>query len=517
MGCSAPTIGLATPSFAALDAARLGRLPELQKSVESGGNVPDANGNTPFLLAAENGHLRLVQWLLQDLTKKYCSLAERESTSGCTALLLAANMGQQQVLEFLRHRGASLAVYDIDHRSPLMLAALGGHVGTFRWLLAAGFAADAADSQGNTVSHLAAMAGRHEFILPILQESNKILDVPNSAGLTPFMLACAHGHLVTAKWLLEHTRPNTKLKLPNGETLLLLAAGGGHVDVVEWLLDVALGKPNEVDKDGNTLMHFPAERGHLAMMAWVAKKNEALISKADKNGMTPLLVCASLGQVDGIRLLCQHGASLPKERDTNGASALHIAVEFGHIEAVKTILQLRLGTGSDAGSGAILDKNKSGLSPLHIAAATGHLSILEYLVDHGSDAAEAVDSSGGDSSGVTALHIAAQNNQVDIVQWLVRPDGGGLTIHDADGDGRTALHHAAAFGAMAVARLLVEAGAAMDRNDSRGLTALMHARNSGQAEMERFLNTASASDVRLSIAQSSSAGALTTTPSTPAL
>jgi hypothetical protein len=97
-----------------------------------------------------------------------------------------------------------------------------------------------ANEVGDTALHAAAMAG-HEAVAQVLLDQGTALqsNALDADNTTPFMLACANGHLSVAH-LLAKSGCNVFLTDRLGWSALHHAAAGGHAIVVQWLLNKGL-------------------------------------------------------------------------------------------------------------------------------------------------------------------------------------------------------------------------------------------------------------------------------------
>ncbi|XP_078021377.1 diacylglycerol kinase iota isoform X3 [Epinephelus lanceolatus] len=118
------------------------------------------------------------------------------------------------------------------------------------------------------------------------------------------------------------------------------------------------------------------------------------------------------------------------------------------------------------------------------AASTGDLSMLSECVRRG------VSLLVRDSGGCSALHIAAQNGHTELVSFILQ-QGSKVLLDLTDKEkyvgGDTALHKAASEKQHAVCRLLVEAGASLEKTNFQGKTPADQAE--GDSELATFLNT----------------------------
>uniref|UniRef100_UPI0037E88334 diacylglycerol kinase iota isoform X2 n=1 Tax=Semicossyphus pulcher TaxID=241346 RepID=UPI0037E88334 len=118
------------------------------------------------------------------------------------------------------------------------------------------------------------------------------------------------------------------------------------------------------------------------------------------------------------------------------------------------------------------------------AASTGDLSTLSECVRRG------VSLLVRDSGGCSALHIAAQNGHTEVVSYILQQGSKvllDLTDREKCVGGETALHKAASEKQHAVCRLLVEAGASLQKTNFQGKTPADEA--VGDSELTTYLST----------------------------
>jgi ankyrin repeat protein len=161
------------------------------------------------------------------------------------------------------------------------------------------------------------------------------------------------------------------------------------------------------------------------------------------------------------------GANAP---DPMGQTPLIMAAAFGSVEAVQLLI---------TGGADVKAASKAGVTALHWS--TGDAKKVRLLVDHGADvnATSAV--------GRTPLLVAASTNGTREVVHLLLDKG--ADVHVADTTGITPLIAAASVDDIAVVRLLLAKGAAVNAKASVGqsATALMGAAYNGNAELTQLL------------------------------
>jgi hypothetical protein len=111
----------------------------------------------------------------------------------------------------------------------------------------AGANVDAADSQGNTALHLAALHGFADAVAALLSAGADV-NKPRQDGRRPLHAAAEHGHTAALQLLLRAGATVDALSA-TGETPLLRAAQQGQLAVVDLLL-LAGADPNVADNSG---------------------------------------------------------------------------------------------------------------------------------------------------------------------------------------------------------------------------------------------------------------------------
>ena len=104
-----------------LMAAYAGNSSDTKYLVTRGGadvDVKDRDGQTPLILAALRGHVKVVEFLVD-----HGADVEAENRKGQTPLSNAAANGRLEVVRFLVRRGANVDTRDELRRTPLSLAA----------------------------------------------------------------------------------------------------------------------------------------------------------------------------------------------------------------------------------------------------------------------------------------------------------------------------------------------------------------------------------------------------------
>jgi ankyrin repeat protein len=225
--------------------------------------------------------------------------------------------------------------------------------------------------------------------------------------------------------------------------------------------------------------------------ALAAVRNGADVNAAQPDGTTPLMWAVSRGDVDAAKELLKLGAK-PGGRNTLGATVLCEAISSNNTELIELLLK----AGADPNLGNFDDQ-----TPLMLAARAGSLPMVEVLAKAGAkiDTREkfrgqsalmwAVGSNTAGAAAVTEFLIK-QGAEVDFRSaandWGNQMTGEPRAQYRANG-GLTPLLYSTRSGCVECARLLLKAGAKLERPTPDGVSPLMNAIDNGQYAMANFL------------------------------
>ncbi|KAK3269039.1 hypothetical protein CYMTET_22493 [Cymbomonas tetramitiformis] len=170
----------------------------------------------------------------------------------------------------------------------------------------------------------------------------------------------------------------------------------------------------------------------------------AEVDAEDGKGRTALTVALAFGQEAAARALLEAGAGV---NAGTGRRPLHAAAEKGMVEM---LIEL-------AGKGVEVDaEDREGRTALTVALAFGQEGAARALLEAGAGV--------NAGTGQRPLHAAAMKGMEEMVRELVEKS---TEVDAEDGEGRTALTVALAFGQEAAARALLEAGAGVNAGTGR--------------------------------------------------
>ena len=178
-------------------------------------------------------------------------------------------------------------------------------------------------------------------------------------------------------------------------------------------------------------------------------------------------------------------------QDAEGLAPLHLSVMGGHPLTTQTLLGAESWTGQHDRKSVMRKHSSKSSEVLALATKENFEVIVQLLVEAG------VDLNHQDEQGETALHVAARFGYSKCAEVLLR----GTTTQKADTEiaektfGWTPLHVASVDGHLNVVKLLIEAGADLERYDSSGWTAKEHASLRGHLQIAKLLAQKTSSPV----------------------
>jgi ankyrin repeat protein len=335
-------------------------MPAIVTYLESGGDINgrSASGSTLLIEAARAGQGELVGGLLSR-----GSSVEQGDSTGTTALHVAAENGHISVVESLikAHQVQDLSV-DVRNqlgKPPLFYATINKHRDTVFKLLNNGASIFALTKSNNSVLHIAAYTGDVALITAILDYYKKneyYIDFQSAPDITPLMLAIVSGNLEAVKVFIQaDANPFLKGTLKESGmvatecTALHVAAMYGKDDIAEYLVDYIL-------------------------------RNDQSIDPVSPEVGTPLMIWASVDKLELVRKLIEKGADILKSDDSQ-EMVLHTAADGGATKVLGYLLKYCQDNNIDV----VNARSKLGDTPLMSAAVSGEQKAFDLLLQYGAD------------------------------------------------------------------------------------------------------------------------------------
>lgn len=210
----------------------------------------DKDGCTALHLAAEAGHLACLQVLISCGSDVDAPGPDRKP-----ALAIAGERGHVECVKALVHAKAKIDLADKRKRTPLLLAIRAGQTVVASVLLNRGADPDAADDSGNTVVHYAAAFGWLDCV-DLLNRGGAKLSCANAMKLAPITAALQKGHKTVFRRMLD-LGIDVNFRDADGTTLLLGCLGTVNRLVhkeIEFMMSKG-ADPSLASSSGTTPLH----------------------------------------------------------------------------------------------------------------------------------------------------------------------------------------------------------------------------------------------------------------------
>jgi ankyrin repeat protein len=341
--------------------------------------------------------------------------------------------------------GANAAFVD----APVADAAARGDREAVKSLLKSAADVNAAQGDGMTALHWAAMNGDAELAQMLIVAGANVRATTRLGTYTPLYLASQQGHARVIDALVK-AGADVKAGTPNGTSPLMVAAASGEVEAVKALIDAGADVNGKDGVRAQTPLMYAAASNRASVIELLASKgadlkatnkvsdlanlsregagfggnpqgaipgggqggpgaaparrpqtpgvdrnyqlNELIIAQG---GLTPLLYAVRQGYVESTNALIKAGADINQASKGDGTTPLLMAVINGHFDLAKSLLE----QGADPNT-----QSMQGIAPLYgvlnvewapkalypqprayMQQQTGYLDLLKTLLDKGAD------------------------------------------------------------------------------------------------------------------------------------
>ncbi|XP_067669965.1 ankyrin repeat domain-containing protein 50-like [Haliotis asinina] len=390
--------------------------------------------DTRFHNACEEGNLELVQ----DMLSSDSIDVNVPGSYGVTPAMWAAQKGHRDVFQFLVDKGADLLLLDVDGDHIFNMACYGGNTEIVESILSKipDPEINKARKDGRTPLMWAAMQGHLDIFNRLTAKHADLLQTDDD-GDNILHYACLGGRIEIVEQVIASKQIDINSTDRYGRTAVMSAARHGHKDILDLLVKNG-GDRFHTDNRGKNILHLACLGGHARMVEHVLHMKVADINSRNKFGVTPLMFAAFNGHRSVLDLLLSEGADVSLCGNM-GNNILHVACMGGHAGMVKHILSERM---VDINSRAQNER-----TPLMLAAQWERRSVVDFLLEQGADISLT------DNRGNSVLHIASKTGYMEIVQDLVSHHT--LDINTRNRHGKTAAMTAKRKGNNAVYTYLI--------------------------------------------------------------
>ncbi len=400
----ATSVGAPPPegSMTQAEAEELARVKSLAQNSPDRLEAPVRNGMSELQYAALNGNVSVAEFLLQKGVSPNGTRIENRP------LLLAAKEGHLRIVTMLVEHGAKVNANDPSAWNAIMFAASAGHKSVVSYLIEHGADVNWSDSWGTTPLHQA-VEYRQKPVVELLLARGAKTDT-----------------LYRGKIQLPYGNSSSSRSDPTfkGGTPLHRAAAYQFPELAELLLraGASVGSTNY---EAQTPLHVAAAVGSKELCLLFLDAG-ADVNAIDQKGATPLILALAPKQGDTVRVLLQKGANA-NQSVTNGMfpNALFLAIANSTPDVLTALLEAKADLKVTKGEGQTLlletislnrsvemvesllqaganpnQKNLAGNLPLVQAALNGRTDMVKTLLDYKADP------NATDASGQTAMKIA---------------------------------------------------------------------------------------------------------------
>ncbi|ETW07966.1 hypothetical protein H310_02352 [Aphanomyces invadans] len=318
----------------------------------------------------------------------------------------AARRGDYHVVLRSFNNGTAWNSFDEDGNSLLHLACLAGSKRLIKLCLRYGMDINAVNMTG-------ALTPLHTIIATTYSQRAELVDYMidhgawhecrDGRGLTPLLLASSLGHADCIRALLARAADREALTTAQQDAIGL-ATSLNQIEAVAALLEAGFNPNTIIDPaDGATLLHECAAHGYVEIARMLIAR-QAYVDAQDVDGNTPAIYAVFNQHSNVLTEILAAGAA-PDIVNVATRSAMHWAI--GHAEAIRLLAEadgdvnlrtkdsdtpLHLACASDdniestrvlLAYGASVDsKNSRGNQPAHVAARAGAAATMDLLIQY---------------------------------------------------------------------------------------------------------------------------------------
>ena len=269
--------------------------------------------------------------------------------------------------------------------APVADAAMQGDVASVRALLKQGSDVNAAQGDGMTALHWAAMNNDAALAQVLLYAGANVRATTRINGYTPLFLAAQRGYADVIDVLLK-ANSDPKAVSSTGSQPLMLAAASGDVRAVTLLLDAGADINARDTAKGQTPLMYAAGYNRVSVVKLLTSRSADVTIASKVQDLYQFTAEDSEGRPS-------QGSARPRRPQVpgidrgwvytelvaymGGMTPLLLAAREGHTETVVALLD----AGADVNQVSAGDKT----SPLLIATINGHYDLAKLLLDRGAD------------------------------------------------------------------------------------------------------------------------------------
>ncbi|XP_067661560.1 ankyrin repeat domain-containing protein 50-like [Haliotis asinina] len=288
-------------------------------------SIIDKGGNNILHIACESGHIDVVQYFLS----LNCLDINSRGWRKWTPVMLAAYHGHNEVIKLLINHTADLSISGKGGDNILHIACQSGHTDVVQYLLSLNSLDINSRGWKKRTPVMLAAKGGHKEVIELLINHRADLSTIDKVGNNILHIACESGHIDVVQYLLSLDSLDINSRGWKKRTPVMLAAKGGHKEVIELLInhraDLSVS-----GKGGDNILHIACESGHIDVVQYLLSLNSLDINSRGWKKRTPVMLAAKRGNRDVVKLLVENEANLTLT-DEDGTNFLDLAHQGGYI------------------------------------------------------------------------------------------------------------------------------------------------------------------------------------------
>ncbi|XP_048254579.1 serine/threonine-protein phosphatase 6 regulatory ankyrin repeat subunit B-like [Haliotis rufescens] len=397
-------------------------------------SLRDRRGNNILHYTCAGGQMEMVKYVLS-LNKVDIN---RRGQHGWTSLMVAARLGNREMLDFLMSKGSNVSLTAKEETNILHAACIGGHLEMVKYVVSQYFVdINSRRWNGKTALGLSAQRAPREvfdFILrrgggkqfsPERYIQDKPCDQEGRSMDNQLHDACCEGNLNMVRRILSEGQLDVNSRDRRERTPVMAAACAGHKDVVKLLINAG-SNVSLVEDHGYNIFHIATCIGQVAMVKYILSQNILDINSRTKCNRTPGMMAANRSYRNVLAVLVSEGADVSL-RDQRGNDILHYTCAGGQVEMVKYVLSLN--------KVDINRRGQHGWTSVMVAAILGNREMLDCLISKGSNVSLTA------NKDTNIHHAACIGGHLEMVKYVVSQDF--VDINSRRWNGKTALMRSA--------------------------------------------------------------------------
>ncbi|XP_013419247.1 serine/threonine-protein phosphatase 6 regulatory ankyrin repeat subunit B [Lingula anatina] len=304
------------------------------------GVTDDINGKSLLMVAAEKGHVNVLEYLLnhsQELGLKVNATdAKGENAlfyalkSGCTSCIKLLLRNEVKVLPNVEGKTILAICTESQYQDILQViiecSSNGGSFVNFK------------DVHGRTALHHMAIKGQVNLLRRFGHNYDRRVDFDDQ-GDTILISACRIGNMKAVKYIVSQMHVDVNAKTKDGRTALFTAIDKRDICLVQFLIEH--GATFDIDNDGRTVLMAATETGSIQIVDYLLNQLNLAVRKinvTDANGRNVMHYCALTGDAELLSLLSLYGSSIDSP-DNNLVTPAMEACRNGHMFFLSALLK----------------------------------------------------------------------------------------------------------------------------------------------------------------------------------